>query len=258
VTRMLGASRGGHARHRHERASQPSLERFGPCAASSTQVEHSERKPGRAARGSQVTSAATRRCGQRNWHRLVPASSEAEASLACEDRAARTGVPARRLSVAEVGERRLGSEKHDPLAIGTCGRESELLPRNRRKVVLVRWIQKRRRPASRWPSRGAGRDPSRAFERTSRGRGFRSMEGAPDRFRGLLVHARRQRGDLGCSRDVSVNVRTIAAPRERRQGCQRLGMHASRREDNAHRDEEPLPGRARATRQSEIALTCIR
>jgi len=118
VTRMLGASRGGHARHRQERASQPSLERFGPCAASSTQVEHSERKPGRAARGSQVTSAATRRCGQRNWHRLVPASSEAEASLACEDRAARTGVPARRLSVAEVGERRLGSEKHDPLAIG--------------------------------------------------------------------------------------------------------------------------------------------
>jgi hypothetical protein len=251
VTRMPGASRGGHARHRQERASLPSLERFGPCAASSTQVEHSVREPERAARGSQATSAATRRRGQRNWHRLVPAGSEAKASLACEGRAARLGVPARRLSVAEVGERRLGSEKYDPLAIGSCGRGPEPLSRSHRKVALVWWIQKRRRPAPRWPSRGAGRGPSRAFERTSRGRGFRSMEGTPDRFRGQLVHARRQRGDLGGSRDVFVNVRTVTASRERRQGCQRLGTHASRREDNAHRDGKPLSGRARATRRSE-------
>jgi hypothetical protein len=190
VTRMPGASRGGHARHRQERASRPSLERFGPCAASSTQVEHSVREPGRAARGSQATSAATRWRGQRNWHRLVPAGSGVKASLACEDRAARSGVPARRLSVAEVGERRPGSEKHDPLAIGLCGRESEPLARNPARGHC-RWIQKRRRPASRWPSREAGRGPSRAFERTSRGRGFRSMEGTPDRFHGQLVHARR-------------------------------------------------------------------
>jgi len=211
VTRMPGAPRGGHARHRQERASLPSLERFGPCVASSTQVEHSKRKLGCAARGSQATSAATQRRGQRNWHRLVPASSGAKASLACEDRAARSGVPARRLSVAEVGERRPGSEKHDPLAIGTRGREPDPPSRNHRKVVLVRWFQKRRRPASRWPSRGAGRGPSRAFERTSRGRGFRSMEVTPDRFQGRLVHARRQRGDLGGSRDVPVNVRTVTA-----------------------------------------------
>lgn len=254
---MPGASRGGHARHRQERASLPSLERFGPCAASSTQVEHSERKLGRAARGSQATSAATQRRGQRNWHRLVPASSGVKVPLACEDRAARSGVPARRLSVAEVGERRRGSEKHGPLAIGTCGREPEPLARNPARGHC-QWIQKRRRPAPRWPSHGAGRSPSRAFERTSRGRGFRSMEGTPDRFWGRLVHARRQRGDLGGSRDVSVNVRTITAPRERRQGCQRLGTHASRREDNAHRDERALPRKGTCDPPKRIALTCIR
>jgi hypothetical protein len=44
------------------------------------------RKPGRAARGSPAPHAATRRKGQRNWHRLVPASSGAKASLACEER----------------------------------------------------------------------------------------------------------------------------------------------------------------------------
>jgi len=183
VTRMPGASRGGHARHRQERASLPSLERFGPCVASSTQVEHSERKPGRASRGSQATSAATRRSGQRNWHRLVPASSGAKVPLACEDRAARSGVPARRLSVAEVGQRRQVQRSTTRWQSGRVdGNQSHCLE-NHRKVVLVRWIQKRRRPASRWPSRGAGRGPSRAFERTLRGRGFRSMEGTPDRFR---------------------------------------------------------------------------
>jgi len=46
-------------------------------------------------------------------------------------------------------------------------------------------------------------------------------------------------GGLGDSRGVSVNVRTVTALRERRQGCQRLGTHASRREDNAHRDDRP-------------------
>jgi len=61
--------------------------------------------------------------GQRNRHRLVPASSGAKASLACEERQL-VGCARASTSVAEVGERRPGSEKHDPLANGACGRGS--------------------------------------------------------------------------------------------------------------------------------------
>jgi len=66
------------------------------------------------------------------------------------------------------------------------------------------------------------------------------MEGTPDRFSGFLVHARRP-GAISAALELTVNVRTITAWRERRQGCQRLGTHASRREDNAHRDDHSSP-----------------
>jgi hypothetical protein len=201
-------------------------------------------------RGSQATSAATRRRGQRNWHRLVPASSGAKASLACEDRAARSGVPARRLSVAEVGERRLGSEKHDPLAIGACGREPEPLSR-----TTERWssfggfksVDDRRRggQAAKPGETRAGRSRERRGAEV-----FARWKALPIAF-GACSFTREGKGAISAALDVSVNVRTITAPRERRQGCQRLGTYASRWEDNARRDEKPLPGRARATRQSE-------
>jgi len=64
------------------------------------------------------------------------------------------------------------------------------------------------------------------------------MEDTPDRFSGGLVHASRLEA-VSATLEVFVNVRTVTASRERRQGCQRLGTHASRREDNAHRDDRP-------------------
>jgi hypothetical protein len=83
------------------------------------------------------------------------------------------------------------------------------------------------------------------------------MEGTLDCFFGRLVHARRQKGDLGGSRN-DVSVRTITASRERRQGCQRLGTHRSRWEENAQRDEASPSKEAMCDPLKRIALTCIR
>jgi len=77
------------------------------------------------------------------------------------------------------------------------------------------------------------------------------MEGTPGRNLGWLVHAS-QRGAASAALETIVNVRTVTAWRERRQGCQRLGTHASRREDNAHRDE-PLRERS-LVRPAEASL----
>ena len=75
------------------------------------------------------------------------------------------------------------------------------------------------------------------------------MEGTPDRFFGGLVHASSLEAVLAALAGI-VNVRTVTAQRERRQGCQRLGTHASRREDNAHRDDPPPGGHVRPAKAS--------
>jgi len=129
--------------------------------------------------------AATHRQGQRNRHRLVPASSGAKAPLACEDRRL-DGCARASVTVAEVGERRRGPEKRAyPLATGHVDGDQD--PQVLRKEPPG--IQKRRTPAPRWPSRGAGTGRSRALERALRGKGLRSMEGTSGRLDGRLVHA---------------------------------------------------------------------
>jgi len=70
------------------------------------------REPARADCGSQAPGAATHRGGQRNRRPLAPAGSGAKASLAREDRRL-VGCVRASNSVAEVGERRRGSEKRD-------------------------------------------------------------------------------------------------------------------------------------------------
>ena len=110
VTRVPGASRGGHARHRPRARGSPFLERFGPRSVPSTQVEHVVRKPARADRGSQAPDAATHRRANATgigWCRRV-----AGRKLHSRARIERSsGVPARRYQVAEVGKRRRGPEK---------------------------------------------------------------------------------------------------------------------------------------------------
>jgi len=154
--------------------------------ASSTQVEHAVRKPVCAVRGSPAPHAATRRKGQRNWHRLVPASSGVKAPLACEDRQLDRVCPR-----VDIGCR---SRRTTPRFRETRSRwQTGAWTGTRLTKISARRdtrVEKRRRPAPRRPSRGAGRGPSRAFERTSRGRGFRAMEGTLGRNLGFLVHAR--------------------------------------------------------------------
>jgi len=86
VTRVPEASRGGHARIRPR-----TRDRL--CSSVSARDTSCPRKRNTAHvkssctdRGSQAIEAATHRRGQRNRHRLVPASSGAKAPLACEDR----------------------------------------------------------------------------------------------------------------------------------------------------------------------------
>jgi hypothetical protein len=203
--------------------------------ASSTQVERVVRKPMRAECGSPAPLAATRERANATgigWcQRVAGRKSHSRARIDSSFGCARASI-----SVAEVGERRPGSEKRDPVGKRARGRG----PRHSRNSSRRRpRVERRRRPAPRWQSRGAGRGPSRAFERTSRGRGFRSMEGTPGCSLGSLVHARKLRAALAALEGF-VNVRTITASRGRRQGCQRLGTHTC------------------ATRRSEFALTWIR
>jgi len=170
----------------------PSLDRFGPCNC----LVHASGARRAKAGACSAWFAGSRRGNaprdQRNRHRLVPAGSGAKASLACEERQL-VGCARASTSVAEVGGRRTRFKEAQPVGNGGCGRgpgSSGSSARGEREA------QRRRRPASRWPSREAGRGPSRAFERTLRGRGFRSMEGTPDRFFGWLVHASRQEAVL--------------------------------------------------------------
>lgn len=174
-------------RNRQERALRLLSIASARATVPSTQVERTVRKPGRAVRGSPVPHAATRRRGQRNWHRLVPASSGAKASLACEERQLDRVCPR-----VDIGcrSRRTTPRSRETRSRWQTGVWTGTRP-SRSSARGDTGDQRRRRPAPRWPSRGAGRGPSRAFERTSRGRGFRSMEGTPGRNLGWLVHASR-------------------------------------------------------------------
>jgi hypothetical protein len=187
VTRVPGASRGGYARIRQERAHSPSLDRSDPCNclvhASGT---HRAKAGACSARLAGSPHGNVWR-GQRNWHRLVPASSGAKASLACEGRQLDRVCPR-----VDIGCR---SRRTTPRSRETRSRwQTGVRTGTRLTASSARGKpgdQRRRRPAPRWPSRGAGRGPSRAFERTLRGRGFRQMEGTPGCNLGRLVHASR-------------------------------------------------------------------
>jgi hypothetical protein len=189
-------------------------------------------------------SVRRRTWGQRNRHRLVPASSGAKAPLACEDRQL-VGCARASITVAEVGERRRGPEKRDsPSATGHV--DGDQSPRVSARILRgPKSVGRQHRggQAVELEQAGAGRpkgrrgakvfarwkaprvvSPSVSFTRADRRRPRRPSRGS--------VHARASRGTRG-----------------RRQGCQRFGSHAPRREDNAHRGETRGD---RATHRSEL------
>jgi len=204
-----GASRGGHARHRQERAYFAFARTLRPVYLPRPRKwKGSVRKQGPAStrfagpvRGDAAWTNAT---GIGWCQRVARRKPHSRAKIGQLDGCARAST-----SVAEVGERRPRFREARPAgkrAVWTgTKRLSRLFPQG------GHWgLQKRRRPESRWPSREAGTDPSRAFERTLRGRGFRSMEGTLDCLFGWFVHAS-WTGAVLAALDLSVNVRTITA-----------------------------------------------
>jgi hypothetical protein len=117
--------------------------------------------------------------------------------------------------------------------------------------------QRHRQLAPWWQSHGAGVGPSRVSERASRGEGLRKMEGTPGRFSGRSFTRADRRRSWRLSRGAC--ARASRALWERRQECQRQGVHASRREDNARHDEDPAKKFANLCRlPKRIALSCNR
>jgi len=243
VTRVPGTSRGGFARHRQERAhhllsSVPARGSFFHASGLRC-AKAAANEPWLA--GLHQGNLAT---GRRNRHRLVPACSGAKAPLACEGQQLE-GCARASTTVAEVDERRRGSDKRDfPMANGSRGREPRLDGIRKDEVEL----QTRRRPRPRWPSRSVGRGPSRASERALRGRGLRSMEGIPDRRPEQLVHASGSKAIWRLTRHGQARERLPVFARGDRD-VRGLCMHASRREDNA-RHRRSREG-SRAARRSE-------
>jgi hypothetical protein len=123
VTRVPETSRGGHARLRQERASQPSLERPGPrnllyprkwnAPCESRGVQRAARRPSTRQRVGRANATGIGWC-QRVAGRKPHSRARNDSSFGC----ARAST-----SVAEVGERRSGSEKRDPAGKRARGRE---------------------------------------------------------------------------------------------------------------------------------------
>jgi len=165
--------------------------------------------------------------GQRNRHRLVPASSGAKAPLACEGRTL-AGCARASFQVAEVGKRHRGSEKR--------------VSRWQRGTWTGAWLSRTRKGPRGWKgvenrSRGGqAAEPGKSGAGRSRGRcGAKvlvrwkaSRTARPARF----VHAIGLRAVSAASTGTRV-ARATRLTRRRRQGCQRYGPHASRREENA-------------------------
>jgi len=194
ATRVPGASRGGHARHRPRARGSPLLERFGPRSALST-PSGTHRAQAGAWRVEVRRSPVRRRIvDQRNRHRLVPASSGAKAPLACEDR---TLVGCARASFSGCRSRQATPRFREaclPLAAGRVDGDLAL------ESPQGLWGAKRRRePESRWPSCEAGELRSRALERASRGKGSCSMEGISDHPFSSHRSCDRADGGLGSS-----------------------------------------------------------
>jgi hypothetical protein len=169
VTRVPEASKRRVRANRSKNARPPSLRRLGPRFASSTQVERNVLES-RCVRAVARRSPVRRRTvgGQRNRHRLVPASSGSKGSLASEGRSLEGCARASMTKVAEIGKRRRGSGKaRHPLA---TGRVDGSLARSYIPGDDGR-VKRSREPEARWPSRAAGKVRSRTLERALRGEG---------------------------------------------------------------------------------------
>lgn len=136
-------------------------------------------------------------------------------------------------TVAEVDERRPGLERRGSLARARADggpalhEGSDALGRGAKRVAN-RWSGQQRHDA--------GKGPSRASERASRGKGLRSIEGTPVTLSAHLVHA----GGLGAisaALDRALGARAPGALEGEATRVSEARPHARRREDNARRGD---------------------
>jgi len=227
ATRVPGTPRGGHARHRQERAARlrssvPARDLLLPrkrnATCESRRVQVTARRP---------TVRQRIGSGQRNWHRLVPASSGAKAPLACEDRWL-VGCARASYSVAEVGERRRGSKKRVSRWLRGAWTGTQLSRSPQGVTRECKGVDNQHRG-------GQAAELGKARAGRSRGRCGAKVFVRQKASQVVRRHVRsrgRVEGGLGGPHETR-NARASREARGRRQRCQRLGPHASRREDNA-------------------------
>jgi len=171
--------------------------------------------------------------GQRNRHPLVPASSGAKASLACEDRTlvgcARASFQLQKSASDAEAQRSVSPVGNGPRGRGPGPLGSERLRAGEKASTTSIAVAKLR----------CRRRPEPGVRKSVAGRWFLT----DGRHLGSLANTLRSHG-----REAAVSAAsTVAHSRERnglswkrRQGCQRLGKHASRWEDNAHHADCPI------------------
>jgi hypothetical protein len=163
----------------------------------------------------------------------MPASSGAKAPLACEDR---TLVGCARASINGCRSRQASPRLREARLPLATGRVDGGLALDGSKGSAG--VKRRRSSAWRRPSHHEGEVPSRALERALRGEGPCSMEDTPDHCGSAPRSRGCEAGGLGGLQGGAC-ARAAWPSCGRRQGRQRFGSHASRREDNAHRDGSP-------------------
>jgi hypothetical protein len=226
-----GTPRGGHARHRQERAARlrSSVPTRDPLLRASGIR--------RAKAGVCGWRLAGPRCGN------TPAAANATGIGWCRRVAGRkphsraridgsSGVPVRRIRLQKSAN--VVEVQRSVLPVGNGARGQGPSSRGLRKesrgsAKASRTSTAVAKPWS-WESPEPGAREGVAGQRSSPdGRHPRS-------FIGSFVHANGSRAVSAASAEL-VNARASRGTRGRRQGCQRLGRHAARREDNARHDD---------------------
>jgi len=159
----------------------------------------------------------------RKWNTTVKAGvcRSRLAGFACEDRRL-VGVSARRIRLQKSANDAEVQRSAIPVA-------KERVDGDPSSVLLAREARSSKGVDNRHcggKATGAGVGPSRVSERASRGEGLRKMEDIPGRLSGRSFTRAVLKAILAALMG-QVHARASREPWERRQGCQRQGVHAS-------------------------------
>jgi hypothetical protein len=226
-----GAPRGGHARHRQERAARlrssvPARDLLLPrkrnATCESRRVRVAARRPTvrqRIGRANATGIGWCRRVAERKLHSRARIDGS-------------SGVPVRLIRLQKSANDVEVRRSVLPAGNGARGREPS-----------SRGLRKESRGSAKASTTGTAvaKPWSRGRPEPGAREGVAGQRSSPDgrhprSFIGSFVHANGSRAVSAASAEL-VNARASRGTRGRRQGCQRLGPHASRREENARHDD---------------------